>query len=103
MSGYEANLPYMASKIGELRGLSDSVGNIATALFGCGAGDLGPGDISGAVRELGEQWEFGLKEMGERIGRMAESVSGAMDNYQAVEDAARDAFTRPYDGYGGRT
>lgn len=91
MSGYTANLPYLAAKIGELQAVSDSVLAAAAALD-AGGGDLGPGDINAAVRELADAWRDGIEEIGTRIDEMSGHVSSAMDNYAAVEDAARAAF-----------
>ncbi len=91
MTGYDVNTVYMAQKIGQLKGLSDSVLSLASSLE-CPSGDLGPGDISGAVQELASRWRDGIEETGTRIGEMVGHVSGAMDNYEAVEQAAYDAF-----------
>jgi hypothetical protein len=101
VNSFLVNMPYLAAKVGELKGLSDMVTSLATGLE-CG-GDLGPGDIRAAAQELAEQFRYGVEEMGERIGRMADSVSAAVDNYQAVEDAAHRSFASPQEYYGGRT
>ena len=101
MKSFLVNMPYLAAKVGELKGLSDTVSSLATTLE-CG-GDLGPGDIRGAAQELAERFRYGVEEMGERIGRMADSVSDALDNYDAVEEAARRSFANPQQAYGGRT
>jgi hypothetical protein len=101
VNSFLVNMPYLAAKVGELKGLSDTVSSLATGLE-CG-GDLGPGDIRAAAQELAEQFRYGVEEMGERIGRMADSVSAAMDNYQAVEDAAHRSFASPQEYFGGRT
>jgi len=88
----EVHLPYLASKIGELKAFSDSVRAAADALSDVG-GDLGPGDLNSTASDLAEQWRYGIKEMGERIDRMADSVKANMDGYAAFEDAARRSFT----------
>lgn len=91
MSGYDVNLVYMAQKIGQLRAVSDSVLAAATALE-CPPGDLGPGDISGAVQELAAAWRDGIEEIGTRLSEMTGHVSQAMDNYEAAEQSGYDAF-----------
>jgi len=91
VSGYDVDLVYLAQKVGQLEAVSDSVLEAATALE-CPSGDLGPGDINGAVRELASSWRDGIEEIGTRIGEMSGHVGGALANYQAVEDAARRSF-----------
>jgi len=91
VTGYDVNLVFMAQKIGQLRAVSDSVLSAATALE-CPSGDLGPGDISGAVQELASAWRDGIEEIGTRISEMAGHVSTAMDNYAAVEQSGYDSF-----------
>ena len=91
MSGFDVDMAYLAQKIGQLKAVSDSVLQAATALE-CPSGNLGPGDINGAVRELASSWRDGIEEIGTRIDEMSGHVSGAMANYQAVEDAARRSF-----------
>ena len=91
MSGYDVNLVFMAQKIGQLKAVSDSVLSAATGLE-CPSGDLGPGDISGAVQELASAWRDGIEEIGTRISEMAGHVSSAMDNYEAVEQSGYTAF-----------
>lgn len=101
MSGYEANIPYMAAKVGQYRGLSDTVGGIADSFSSCAAGDLGPGGIAAALQSVSDNWRDGLNSMADRIGNMAHGLSEVASNYQAMEDAARQAFTNPYSVYGG--
>lgn len=101
MSGYEANIPYMAAKVGQYKALSDTIGAIAGSFSGCAAGDLGPGGIAEALNGVAEDWRDGLNSMADRIGNMAHGVSQVADNYQEVEDAARRAFIDPYSAYGG--
>lgn len=91
MSGYDVNMAYLAQKIGQLKAVSDSVLSAATSLE-CPSGNLGPGDINGAVRELASSWRDGIEEIGTRISEMSGHVSGSLANYQAVEDAARQSF-----------
>ena len=91
VTGYDVNLVFMAQKIGQLKAVSDSVLSAATSLE-CPPGDLGPGDISGAVQELASAWRDGIEEIGTRIAEMSGHVSSAMDNYEAVELAGYDAF-----------
>ena len=91
MSGYDVDMVYLAQKIGQLKAVSDAVLAAATSLE-CPSGDLGPGDINAAVRELASSWRDGIEEIGTRISEMSGHVSGALDNYQAVEDAARQSF-----------
>lgn len=91
MTGYDVNTVFMAQKIGQLRAVSDSVLSVASSME-CPSGDLGPGDISGAVQELASAWRDGIEEIGTRISEMSGHVSAAMDNYEAVEQAGYDAF-----------
>lgn len=93
MSGYDVNLVVMAQKIGQLRAVSDSVLAAASALDAPG-GDIGPGDLPGAVQELADAWRDGIEEIGTRISEMAGHVSDAMDNYEAVEQSGYDAFVQ---------
>lgn len=98
MSGYEANIPYMAGKVGQYKGLSDVIGGIADSFSSCAAGDLGPGGIADALRGVADDWRDGLSSMADRLGNMAHGVSQAAADYQAIEDAARYAFTAPDPG-----
>lgn len=92
MSGYTANVPYLAAKIGELRSVSAAVLAAAGSLD-AGGGNLGPGDIDAAVQELADHWRDGIEEIGTRIDEMSGHVSNAMDNYEAAEAAAQYAFS----------
>jgi hypothetical protein len=100
LSGYEANIPYMAAKVGQYRGLSDTIGGIADSFSSCAAGDLGPGGIAAALQTVADNWRDGLSSMADRIGNMAHGLSEVTSNYQAMEDSARRTFTNPYI-YGG--
>jgi hypothetical protein len=101
LSGYEANIPYLASKVGQYQGLSDTIGGIADSFSSCAAGDLGPGGIAAALQGVADDWRDGLSSMADRIGNMAHGVSQVASNYQAMEDAARRTFTDPGASYGG--
>jgi len=101
LDGYEANIPYLADKVGRYKGLSDTIGGIADGFSSCAAGELGPGGIAAALQGLADDWRDGLSSMADRIGNMAHGVSQVSSNYQAMEDAGRRAFTDPYSTYGG--
>jgi hypothetical protein len=92
LSGYTANVPYLATKIGELRSVSAAVLAAAGSLDARGGG-LGPGDLDAAVQELADHWRDGIQEIGTRIDEMAGHVGQAMDNYEAAEAAAQYAFS----------
>lgn len=101
MSGYEANIPYLADKVGQYQGLSDTINGIAGSFSSCAAGDLGPGGIAAALRSVADDWRDGLSSMADRIGNMAHGLRQVASNYQAMEDAGRRAFTNPDMSYGG--
>lgn len=101
MSGYEANIPYLANKVGQYKGLADTVNGIADSFSSCATGDLGPGGIAAALQTVADNWRDGLNSMADRIGNMAHGVSQAASDYQAMEDAGRRAFTDPGSVYGG--
>jgi len=88
--GYTANMTFLASKIGELNAVAESV-NSAVSMLEC-PGDLGPGDLNSAVQDLAAHWREGLQKTSEKIGDMAEGVQGSLSNYEAVEATAREAF-----------
>lgn len=101
MSGYDANIPYMANKVGQYKGLADTINGIADGFSSCAAGDLGPGGIAAALQNVADNWRDGLNSMADRIGNMAHGLSQATCDYQAMEDAGRRAFTDPDAAYGG--
>jgi hypothetical protein len=91
-AGYTVDTAGLASRVGELRAVADSVGAAAAALNVSG-GDLGPGNLPGAVADLRGQWQDGLGHMRDRINTMASAINGANANYSHVENAAEQAFT----------
>jgi hypothetical protein len=101
MSGYEANIPYLAGKVGQYKGLSDTIGATADSFSSCAAGDLGPGGIAAALQGVADDWRDGLSSMADRISNMAHGVSQVICDYQAMEDAGRRTFTNPNATYGG--
>jgi hypothetical protein len=101
LTGYEANIPFLAGKVGQYKGLSDTIGGIADCFSSCAAGDLGPGGIAAALQSVTDDWRDGLNSMADRIGNMAHGVSQAANNYQQMEDAARRTFVDPDASYGG--
>jgi hypothetical protein len=91
-AGYTVDQSGLADRVGELRAVADAVGAAAAELGGSG-GDLGPGNLPGAVASLRGQWQDGLGHMRDRIDTMAGAINAANANYAHVEDAAEQAFT----------
>ncbi len=90
-TGYTVDTASLATRIGELRAVADSVANAATAIE-C-PGQLGPdGLIEAALREVADQWRDGLGEMSDKIGTMADNVDNAVTNYESVDQAGADAM-----------
>jgi hypothetical protein len=89
--GYTVNTDSLATRVGELRALVDTVQSAADELELYGA-ELGPGDISGAVADVADHWRDGLGKISDHIGTMADSVSNAVTNYDTLEQQGADAF-----------
>jgi hypothetical protein len=94
-AGYTVDPAGLADRVGELRAVVAAVGAAAAALDTSG-GDLGPGDLPGAVASLRAQWQDGLGHMRDRIDTMASAINGANANYTHVENAAEQAFTHEF-------
>lgn len=90
-AGYTANEERLALRVGELRAVSEEVWAVSIALDQS-AGDLGPGDITGALQEVTSQWRSGLREMNDKIDQAATNVENAVANYATVEQAGADAM-----------
>lgn len=97
MTGYTVNTDSLATRIGELRSLVQSVESAASSLDVHG-GDLGPAGIGSAVAEVAGKWRDGLGEMKEKIDTMAENVSHAVTNYDELEAQGQEAFRLTIDG-----
>jgi len=93
--GYTVDDGVMATTVGELETLADTVGSAADQLAH-GSGDLGPGGVGAAVAELATQWRDGLSGMRDRIGQMADAVRAAGAGYVRTEQAAADSFRTKY-------
>ena len=93
--GYTVNTTSLAIRVGELRAVADAVENAASALDISG-GDLGPGDINAAVREVARQWRDGLAEMRDKIDTIAGNVDDAVTGYEAIEAAGAERFRQKY-------
>lgn len=93
--GLTVNTESLAIRVGELRAVADAVDSAASALDVSG-GDLGPGDLNAAVREVAEQWRDGLSEMRDKIDTIAGNVDDAVDGYEAVEAASAERFRLKY-------
>lgn len=89
MDGYTVNTDSLAIRVGELNAVAGQVGEIITTLDLSG-GDLGPGDISGAVAEVADQWRENLSSMQDKIDTIAGNVSGAVDNYVTLEEGGEE-------------
>lgn len=89
--GYTVDTNGLATRIGELRALVDTVQSAADELELYGA-ELGPGDISSAVSDVADHWRDGLGNIADHIGTMADSVSNAVTNYEALEQQGADTF-----------
>jgi hypothetical protein len=94
-AGYTVDPAGLADRVGELRAVAAAVGAAATALDISG-GDLGPGNLPGAVASLRSQWQDGLGHIRDRIDTMASAINGADANYRNVENAAEQAFTTQF-------
>lgn len=92
---WAADTTALARRVGELRAVAGAVEGAVAALETEG-GDLGPGDISGAVSEVVGKWRDGLGEMQSKIDTIAGNVDDAVDTYDAVEAAAEESFTSLY-------
>jgi hypothetical protein len=89
--GYTVDTASLATRIGELRALAESVSS-AASVIDC-SGQLGPdGIVEAALREVADQWRDGLDEMSDKIGTMADNVDNAITNYESVEQAGADAM-----------
>jgi hypothetical protein len=93
--GYTVDDSVMATTVGELEVLADTVGSAADQLTH-GSGDLGPSGVGAAVAELATQWRDGLSGMRDRIQHMADAVRSAGAGYARVEQAAADSFRTRY-------
>jgi hypothetical protein len=91
--GYTVDTNGLATRIGELRALVDTVQSAADELELYGA-ELGPGDISSAVSDVADHWRDGLGDIADHIGTMADSVSNAVTNYETLEQEGADTFKR---------
>jgi methyl-accepting chemotaxis protein len=95
--GYTVDTASLATRIGELRALAETVAGAATAIE-C-PGQLGPdGIVEAALREVADQWRDGLDEMSGKLGSMADNVDNAVTNYQAVEQAGAENMHRLAEG-----
>jgi hypothetical protein len=94
-AGYTVDPSGLASRVGELRAVADSV-DTAVSMLTLSSGDLGPGNLPGAVEALRGQWLNGLRTMRERISAMATAINDADANYTHVEDAAQQSFTAKF-------
>lgn len=93
--GWAADLPALARRVGELRAVAGAVEGVVATLE-VEAGDLGPGDISGAVSEVVGKWRDGLDEMQSRIDTIADKVGDAVSLYDLIESGAEESFQRNY-------
>lgn len=87
--GFVADTAGLATRVGELRAVAGEVAEVCAALD-ISAGDLGPGDIAGAVAEVVGQWRDNLGSMTDKIDTIAGNVSDACDNYLALEQLGED-------------
>jgi hypothetical protein len=87
--GYVADTAALAVRVGELRAVAGEVAGVCSALE-VGGGDLGPGDIGAAVREVVGQWRDNLGKMTDKIDTIAGNVSAACDNYTTIEQLGAD-------------
>jgi len=95
--GYTVHEDRLALRVGELRASAEEVWATSIALDQT-AGDLGPGDITSALREVTEQWRDGLGEMNDKIDQAANNVESASANYVTAEAAAAENLRALADG-----
>ncbi|MDQ3404279.1 MAG: hypothetical protein M3548_12915 [Actinomycetota bacterium] len=95
-TGYTVDTASLAIRVGELKALADEVEAAANALEVTG-GDLGPGDIAAAAREVADQWRDDLGSMRDKIDTIAGNVDGAVANYTAVEQGGADRMRMAVD------
>ncbi|GAA3014822.1 hypothetical protein [Actinokineospora diospyrosa] len=88
-SGYTVNTTSLAIRVGELRALAEEV-EIAANRLSVSAGDLGPGDIAAAAREVADQWRDDLGSTRDKIDKIADNVRSAVANYEQVEQGGAD-------------
>lgn len=89
MDGYTVNTDSLAIRVGELNAVAAQVGEIVGTLDLSG-GDLGPGDIAGAVAEVASTWRSNLGAMQDKIDTMAGNVSQAVSNYELAEQGGEE-------------
>jgi hypothetical protein len=87
--GFTVNNESLAIRVGELKAVANQVDEIITALDLSG-GDLGPGDIAGAVAEVADQWRGNLGQMRDKIEEIAENVADNVYNYDLIEQGGED-------------
>jgi hypothetical protein len=95
--GLTVNNESLAIRVGELRAVAGQVGEIITALDLTG-GDLGPGDIAGAVAEVADQWRSNLGDMRDKIDEIAENVADNVYNYDLIEQSGEERMRRLAEG-----
>jgi hypothetical protein len=89
MDGYCLNPASLATRVGELNAVADQVGAVVGSLDLTG-GDLGPGDIAGAVAEVAGEWRDNLDDLRGKIETIAGNVRGAVANYAVAEQDGAD-------------
>jgi hypothetical protein len=95
--GYTVDTASLATRIGELRALAESVAS-AASMIEC-SGRLGPdGIIEAALDEVAGQWRDGLGKVSDKLDTMAGNVDDAVTGYDAVERAGADAMHRLAEG-----
>jgi hypothetical protein len=82
--GFVADTNALAIRVGELKAVATEVDSAILSLDISG-GDLGPGDIAGAIAEVADQWRDNLGEMRDKIDTIAGNVSSACENYETIE------------------
>jgi hypothetical protein len=95
--GFTVNNESLAIRVGELRAVANQVDEIISALD-LAAGDLGPGDIAGAVTEVADQWRDNLGAIRDKIDTIAENVADNVHNYTLIEQGGEERMRRLAEG-----
>lgn len=92
-TGYTVDTTNLAQRVGELRAVASTVGDLANTLELYGT-DIGPGDLGAAMSEYAGDLRSGLAEMNDTIDTIADHVQGAVVAYESVEEITEEEMIR---------
>jgi uncharacterized protein with HEPN domain len=90
-NGFSVEARTLQALAGQLRSIGETVSGAQGGLGDLGDGQTGDRDLSSAVHDFKDKWEYSLKKIGETAQAVSEKVKSAGEGYETVDTGVADA------------